>query len=101
VTHQVHFLSKADQIVYLENGKTTFQGSFGDLFSPKTIDLDNILVKNTSCVDNDSNANETASLIEKNDIFKQDSTLIETKHNSPFAASSNSLDVNKYFSKFF
>jgi hypothetical protein len=47
VTHHVHFLSNASQILCLDNGEVKFLGSFVELFNPKAIDLDVLLLKNT------------------------------------------------------
>jgi ABC-type sugar transport system ATPase subunit len=42
VTHQVHFLSSANQIIYLEDGEIQFKGTFNELSTNKQINLDNL-----------------------------------------------------------
>ena len=42
VTHQVHFLTSADQIIYLNNGEMKFKGVFTELFSAEDLSVDEL-----------------------------------------------------------
>ena len=61
-THQIHFLATANQIVYLQGGKMKFKGSFSELNSSEKINLNDLLMNNSSLISltvDDASLNET------------------------------------------
>jgi hypothetical protein len=112
VTHHIQFLSNANQILHLENGYIKFSGGFGELFNPKAIELDNLLLKNTNDTvvenENDSVNYESECLLKrksvKNSILNDESNQIE--ESKSITSSHQFLNVTKttiksYFKEFY